>query len=228
MRSRTVAIGTSVAVLGAIMVAMVSWSTDAPVPLGEFVPEADRRIVLHGVGWAGYQALLALRGERGSPRIAYLDGAVELMGASRKHESIKSNIGRLVEAYCTEHGIDWSPYGHWLLDDESEDAGAEPDECYIFGPDPKSKEIPDLVIEVIWTSGGINKREIYRRLGIREAWFWKRDVLAVFVLEGDQYIERDESECVPGIDLALLCRLAAVAPTSAAVAELREILRAAK
>lgn len=206
----------------------MSHSTDAPVPLGEFVPEADRRIVLHGVGWAGYQALLALRGERSSPRIAYLDGAVELMGASRKHESIKSNLGCLVEAYCTERGIHWSPFGHWLLDDESEDAGAEPDECYIFGADPDAKDIPDLVVEVIWTSGGLNKREIYRRLGVREAWFWKRDVLAVFVLEGDQYVERNASEWVPGIDLALLCRLAAVTPTSAAVAELREILRATK
>lgn len=207
---------------------MVSRSTDAPVPLGEFVPEADRRIVLHGLGWAGYQAFLALRGERRSPRIAYLDGAVELMGPSRKHEGIKSSLGCLLEAYCTERGIDWSPYGSWLLDDESEDAGAEPDECYIFGPDPKSKDIPDLVIEVVWTSGGLNKREIYRRLGIREVWFWKRDALTVFVLDGDEYTEREGSEWVPGVDLGMLCRLAAVTPVSAAVAELREILRAAQ
>jgi hypothetical protein len=32
---------------------------------------------------------------------------------------------------------------------------------------------------------------------------------------------------VPGVDLAMLCRLAAVTPVSAAVAELRELLRAA-
>ena len=210
------------------MDAMVSRSTDAPVPLGEFVPEADRRIVLHGLGWAGFQTLLALRGERRGPRIAYLDGSVELMGPSQTHEGIKSNLGCLLEAYCTERGIAWSPYGSWHLDDESEDAGAEPDECYVFGPDPKSKELPDLVIEVVWTSGGINKREIYRRLGIREVWFWKRDALTAFVLVGDDYVQHDESECIPGVDLALLCRLAEMTPTSAAVSELRELLRAAK
>ncbi len=208
------------------MDAMVSRSTDTAVPLGEFVPEADRRIVLHGLGWAGYQALLALRGERRGPRIAYLDGSVELMGPSRNHEGIKSSLGRLLEAYCTERGIAWSPYGAWLLDDESAEAGAEPDECYIFGADPNSKAIPDLVIEVVWTSGGINKREIYRRLGIREVWFWKRDAITLFVLDGDDYTQRNESEWVPGVDLALLCRLTDVTPVSAAVAELQAILRA--
>ena len=39
-------------------------TTSAPVPLGEYVPEADRRIVIPNVGWQGYQALLAIRGER--------------------------------------------------------------------------------------------------------------------------------------------------------------------
>jgi hypothetical protein len=91
-------------------------------------------------------------------------------------------------------------------------------------PVPLGEFVPEADRRIVL---GINKREIYRRLGIREAWFWKRDVLAVFVLEGDQYVERDGSDWVPGVDLAMLCRLAAVTPVSAAVAELRELLRAA-
>lgn len=132
------------------MAAMISRSTSAPVPLGEYVPSADERIVIRNVGWAGFQALLALRGERRRPRMAYLDGSVELMGASRDHEGIKSTIGCLVEAYCLARKIPFSPYGSWLLDDESEDAGIEPDECYVFGANPRSIDRPELAqIDVI-------------------------------------------------------------------------------
>lgn len=206
---------------------MLSRSTESPVPLGEFVPEADDRIVLHGLDWAGYQTLIALRGDRGAPRIAYLDGAVELMSPARNHEGIKSSLGRLIEAYCTHRGIPWTPYGSWRLSSRANKAGVEPDECFIFGPDPRSKDQPDLVIEIVWTSGGIDKREIYRRLGIREVWFWENDEITVFVLEGKEYVARAASELLAGADIALLCRLAAVVPVSAAVAELHEILHAA-
>lgn len=207
------------------MEAMLTRSTDAPVPLGEYVPEADERIMLRGLDWAAYQTLLALRGERRRPRIAYLDGVVELMGPSRSHEFFKSSLGRLLEAWCTEHGIPWTPYGSWHLDDESEEAGLEPDECYIFGPDPKAIDLPQLAVEVVWTSGGINKLEIFRRLGIQEVWFWKRDVISVYVLGPTGYQEREGSAHLPGIDLELLCRLAGVTPVSEAIAELQRAVR---
>jgi len=35
----------------------------------------------------------------------------------------------------------------------------------IIGADQSTKR-PNLAIEVIWTSGGINKLEIYKRLGV--------------------------------------------------------------
>ncbi len=187
---------------------------------------ADERIVLRGVSWAGFQSLLALRGDRRRPKIAYLDGAVELMGPSRNHEGIKSSIGCLIEAFCSEHGVAWSPYGSWLLDDESEDAGVEPDECYVFGAEPLRKPVPDLAIEVVWTSGGIDKLEIYRRLGISEVWFWKQEVISVYVLDGPRYNARPRSAWLPQLDLELVCRLASVTPVSEAVAQLRAAVRA--
>jgi len=137
------------------MAAMVS-SVPASIPPGEYVPLADQRIVLHGLTWADFQALLVMRGER-RYRMAYLDGAVEIMGASRGHEGKKSMIGCLLEHYCLDRDIPITPYGSWHLEKKSEEAAAEPDECYVFAADPKSKEWPDLAIEVVWTSGGINK-----------------------------------------------------------------------
>ena len=201
-----------------------SQSTSEPIPLGEYVPTADQRILLRGLSWAGFQALIALRGERPVPRMAYLDGVVELMGPSRNHEVITSSIGCLVEVFCSERGIAWTPYRSWLLDDESEEAGAEPDECYIFGRD-QSANRPALAIEVVWTSGGLNKLEVYRRLGVGEVWFWKRDVISVHVLGPDGYETRDRSVCLPDIDLSLLARLARHDVVSDAVDELRKILR---
>jgi hypothetical protein len=76
---------------------------------GEHVPTADQRIVTYGVPWEFYEAQLALRGDRSAPRIAYLEGVMELMSPSKDHERIKSYIGRLIEAYALERGSTFPP-----------------------------------------------------------------------------------------------------------------------
>ena len=53
--------------VGATMAEMVSRTTDAPVPLGDYVPTADSVIVMSGITWEGFESLLALRGERSRP-----------------------------------------------------------------------------------------------------------------------------------------------------------------
>ena len=178
--------------------------TTAKVPPGEHVPTADQRIVLSGVPWAHYEALLALRGDAPVPRISFLDGAMELMSPSKQHERVKSFIGMLIEAYALEVGTDLSPYGAWTLREGPRQAGVEPDECYLIGPD-QSRETPDLAIEVIWTSGGIDKLEAYRRLAVPEVWFWKDGAIQVHVLVEGNYRPAQGSDCLPGLDLALLC-----------------------
>lgn len=170
---------------------------------GEHVPTADQRVVRYQVPWSHYEAELALRGEAPVPRLAYLEGVLEIMTPSKDHERIKSYIGRLVEAYALERGVDLSPYGAWTLKNAPRESGLEPDECYIVGAD-QSKETPDLAIEVAWTSGGIDKLEAYRRLGVREVWIWKDDALTVHVLEGDAYTVRDDSVVIEGLRPAWL------------------------
>jgi Uma2 family endonuclease len=159
--------------------------------------------VKYAVPWAHYEAQLALRGDAPVPRMAYLEGALELMSPSKDHERVKSYIGRLVEAYALERGIDLSPYGAWTLKHAPKQAGAEPDECYILGSD-QSKERPDLAIEVVWTTGGIDKLEIYRRLAVGEVWFWRSGHIEVHVLRQDQYMRVTQSGVFPDLDLTLL------------------------
>ena len=82
--------------------------------------------------------------------------------------------------------------------------GLEPDECYIVG-DP-NKDRPDLAIEVVWTSGGIDKLEVHRGLDVGEVWIWQRGVIEVHVLRDNDHAKVTASELVPGFDLAMAAR----------------------
>ena len=66
-----------------------------------------------------------------------------------------------------ERDIDIMPYGSWLLESKVHRRGIEPDECYVLG-EVTDPEVPDLAIEVVWTSGGLDKLEIYRKLRVRD------------------------------------------------------------
>jgi Uma2 family endonuclease len=185
---------------------------------------SDDIIVLRGATWADYQRLLELRGERAVPRMSYLAGVLELMSPSRTHEVLKSMIGRLVEAFCIERGIDVSPYGSWTLESKENGRGVEPDECYVLGnnPDP---ERPDLAIEVIWKSGSIDKLELYRKLRVREVWIWRKGAIGVYGLQNEVYQRLSQSEAIPGIDLDQLLAFASIHPMTQAVREYRAALR---
>lgn len=164
------------------------------------------------VDWQGYQQLLALRGERSVPRITYLEGVVELMSPSRYHELDKKRFARLLEAWSEIVGVPpLEGYGSWTLEDEQEERGAEADECYTVHRVAKGDDDrPDIAIEVVWTSGGINKLEVYRKLGVREVWFYQRGKLQFFALQRDAddvYREVPRSELLPNLptDVLLAC-----------------------
>ncbi|MCL4821127.1 MAG: Uma2 family endonuclease [Vicinamibacteria bacterium] len=193
------------------------------IPPGEHVPTADQRLTTYGVPWSHYEAQLALRGDNPVPRMAYLEGALELMSPSRDHERIKSYLGRLLEAYALERGIDLSPYGAWTLKNAPKESGLEPDECYLVGD--QSRDVPDLAIEVVWTSGGLDKLEIYRRLGVGEVWTWRDAGLSVHVLRGSAYALVERSALFPDLDLALLASFLDRPTAMQAVRAFRDALR---
>ena len=145
----------------------------------------DDLIVLRDATWADDQRLLEIRGERPVPRLTYLEGAIQLMTPSRPHELLKSMIGRLVEAWCVETGVPITPYGSWLHESKEADRGVEPDECYVLG-DATDPARCDLAIEVIWTHGGLDKLEGYRKLGVKELWIWKEGAITVYALRNDE------------------------------------------
>lgn len=133
-------------------------------------------------------------------------------------------LGCLIEAWCFERGVEITPYGSWTLEDKAADRGAEPDECYVVG-DVDEPERPDLAIEVVWTSGRIDKLEIYRKLRVREVWYWRGGQLDRFALRGERYEPIASSEVLAGIDHLQLLGFVDVRPMTTAVREYRRALQ---
>ena len=154
------------------------------------------------VSWASFERRMARKGESVVPRFTYLDRVLELVTPSRGHEKHKSWIGKLVAIWALETGVQLSSFGSWTLTNKLKLAGAEPDDCYILGDDSEEKLTrPHFVVEVQWSRGGINKLEVYRRLGVREVWFWEKQKLAVYVLRGETWQRWKRSACLPDLDL---------------------------
>src|SRR6266542_2165290 len=145
----------------------------------------DDRFVLHGVSWEEYERILEIRGESSGVRIASLEGELELMSPSRDHEWIKTTIARLLECCAEETGVDLNGYGSWTLKEKKEERGTEPNECYVVGTHDAKR--PDIAIEVIWTHGGLDKLAIYRGLGVREVWLWKKGRIQVHAPRGQRW-----------------------------------------
>lgn len=185
----------------------------------------DQRVVLHDVSWDDYERLLALRGESSRPRMTYLEGELELMSPSNDHEEQKKTLARLIEAWADARGVPLIGIGSWTLKKRRKRRGLEPDECYRVGEHRDRDEYPDIAIEVIWTSGGLSKLEVYRKLGIREVWFWKRGRLRFHLLRGEKYVVAERSEVLPDFDPALIERCMSAPSQLAALAALREELR---
>ena len=165
------------------------------------VNDQDQRVALRGMSWRQFETILALRGDGPVPRVAYLNGVIELMSPSRRHEGTKSILGMLIEAYCFAKGIYFDPIASTTLKNPALECGAEPDESYAFS---KGREVPDLAIEVIYTSGNLDKLKLYRGLGVREVWFWVEDRLLGYVLQEGAYVQVEESAVLPGLRLDTL------------------------
>lgn len=192
----------------------------------------DHRVVLRRATWEDYERLLAMRGDHSAPRYTYLEGELEITSPSRSHEAIKSLIGCLIEVWCLERNIEFETLGSWTLKDRAVQRGIEPDECYVFGA-KRDATGPDLAIEVIWTHGGIDKLEVYRKLGVAEVWTWSKGTIQVHVLNTelstdvntDHYEQSAESRVLPGLDHAELATFLDQPTTSAAIRAYRARLQ---
>jgi Uma2 family endonuclease len=172
----------------------------------------DQRIVHHGT-WEQFKFIQ--KGFDGSPgvRLFYYDGAIEILMPGREHEIFAHVIGYLVTTFLVEQGIFFKPTGAMTQEKEGV-VSAQADESYCIG---SVKPIPDLSIEVVFTSGGTSKLERYKALGVPEVWFWEDGLLKLYHLRDGSYEPIDDSQ-LPGLselDLDLLRRCILMAGTDA-------------
>jgi Uma2 family endonuclease len=185
---------------------------------------AEQRIVLPSVTWQQYESLLATLGDYPGLRLMYLTGTLEIFMPSPEHEMIKKVIARLLERYAEELDIPLHGYGSTTFRQAAKARGLEPDECYCVDT---LKELPDLAIEVNLTSGGVDKLDIYRGLGIPEVLFWQDRQLMLYNLRGESYRAVTRSQFFPQLDLQLLAQYIRPQAQPQAVKEFLQAIRSA-
>lgn len=184
----------------------------------------EQRVVLEGVSWQQYEILLATLGDDFPVlRLTYLEGTLELMTNTLLHEALKKMIGMLMEAYFQETGTWYHAMGSATFRKVAKQRGLEPDECYCF---EQIKELPDLAIEIVLSSGMVDKLEIYRGLGVTEVWVWENEQFTIHHLRSQSYEVITESELLPDCDISLLAKYVKPEEQFEAVMAFREALKA--
>lgn len=165
-----------------------------PLPIdSDRLSKQDQTLSLAGMTWSDFEKFVSE--EALSYRVDYFNGIITLVSPSKNHERIAEVIGDLVKAYCRKHNLLYFPMGSTTLKNPPL-VGKEPDVSFAFETD---KDIPDLAIEVIFSSGGTADLEKYQILGVKEVWFWKNNQITFYYLKGDRYHEIATSKCLSNL-----------------------------
>lgn len=182
-------------------------------------------ILINSLTWTQFKTVEQLI-DRPGVRLSFLDEVLEIRTMpGKEHETLKKRIAALLEIYLEQLGIDFTPTGSMTLESESGQVKREADESYELGP---NREYPDLVIEVVVTSGGINKLEAYKRLNIPEVWFWVNHRLSIHTLEHGEYITVSQSQLLPNLDINFLQQCITLENHSQALRQFRSGLSQAR
>ncbi|GCL37209.1 hypothetical protein SR1949_23160 [Sphaerospermopsis reniformis] len=176
------------------------------VPLLE--QETEKLITVPGVSWQQFKTIEVQLEENHAVKLAYLAGVLEIMSPiGDKHEYVKKTLSYLLEAYMRYKGIRFYGRGGFTLEAAGYASGT-PDESYCIGT---NKEVPDIVIEIIVSSGSINRTELYKPKGVPEVWFWRNHKIQIFSLNAVlEYEEVNRSRFFPDLDQELLLQFLAI------------------
>ncbi len=181
-------------------------------------PAVEQRFTWRGLTWHQFKAIQASFEDLRNVRLSYCDGVLEIVGISKPHEAFQSIIGVLLAIYFEVREIEFFPSGAYsqIVEDKVE---YQSDLSYCFGTD---KNVPDLCIEVVITSGIPIKLQKYRLMGVPEVWFWEDGTLQLYRLREQGYERIASSELLPELDLSLLKRCILFASPLEALKEFRK------
>jgi Uma2 family endonuclease len=164
----------------------------------------ESRICYSGLDWKQFELIRQGFGDSPGVRLAYYAGTIEIFMPGQDHELFSRMIGTFLNIFLATRGILFFPVGS--ADQVLKGvAFNQPDESYCIG---SRKPIPDLSIEIIFTSGSTQKLQRYQVLGVSEVWFWEDGTLQLFHLTPTGYakIDRSQLEGLQDLDIDLLKR----------------------
>ena len=157
----------------------------------------ENRVILKGVSWSTFKALLADVGDDRAWRIAYDEGVLEIRMPHLEHEVPKGLIESFIEATADELEIEVMKAGSLTLEREDLTRAVEPDTCFYIQNEASvrgKRDInlpedlpPDLAIESDYTNSSVNKDSIYAALGLPELWRYRRESLQDYQLVEGKY-----------------------------------------
>jgi Uma2 family endonuclease len=171
----------------------------------------ENRVILKGVSWSTFKALLADVGDDRAWRIAYDEGVLEIRMPLEEHEEPKRLIESFVEALVDELEIELRSLGSLTLEREDLTRAVEPDSCFYIQNESlvRGRNInlpndppPDLAIESDYTNSSVNKFTIYAAIGVPEIWRYRRESLQVYQLVEGKYEVCDISLAFPFLPVA--------------------------
>jgi Uma2 family endonuclease len=165
-------------------------------------PAVEQRFTWRGLTWHQFKAIQTGFEDVPNVRLFYCDGVLEIVGISKLHEATRCLIAALLINFFQFKKIQFFPSGSYSQIVEGK-VEYQADLSYCFGTD---KDVPDLCIEVVITSGSPIKLQKYRLMGVPEIWFWEDGTLELYHLREEGYERIASSEILPELDLSLLKR----------------------
>jgi Uma2 family endonuclease len=172
----------------------------------------ENRVILKGVSWSTFKALLADVGDDRAWRIAYDGGVLEIRMPHLEHEVPKGLIESFIEATADELEIEVMKAGSLTLEREDLTRAVEPDTCFYIQNEASVRgkrdinlpeDLPsDLAIESDYTNSSVNKDSIYAALGVLELWRYRRESLQVYQLVDGKYEKCEISLAFPILPVA--------------------------
>ncbi len=162
----------------------------------------DQTLSLAGMTWIDYEKFNSE--EYPGYRVSYFNGVITVVSPSKNHERIAQTIAILVSAYCRKFNLPYFPMGSTRLENKPL-AGKEPDVSFALNTD---KDIPDLAIEVIFSSGSLDDLSKYQAIGVKEVWFWRNSQITFYQLQTEGYIEITTSKLLPNLTSKILEKFA--------------------
>jgi Uma2 family endonuclease len=192
----------------------------------------EEHVVLHDISWHFYKQLMKKYQDSSAPRFAYNQGELEIYMPSQKHEEKSNFLEDIVKVIAEECEIESRNIRSTTFKKASVKKGVEPDGCFylqsydkVFGMKKIDlhKYPPDLVIEVDIFSPSINRFPIYAVFKVPEIWRYLKDEVKIYIFDGKEYKESEESIALPKVTGEMLTKLLAESETMKRSAWLKNV-----